>query len=362
MPLDTMNDVPDIPDIAVLFYKKIIEEEFYNNRKGERDQVQSEMREKLTNIKDELMELKRRNEDAEDIEKLEIDDFCMDLSLKKDIEDQGYQQCDLIRKNAHHKNLEQEILHKKIQFLTYSKMEKQLLTTTGLVSNIIVFNFPLRKRNPQEKFKLSKIKELRKMEIHEKEWRNEKTQEHEELIPLRQIIKKPENYIVNPKPGVQDLILIPHEKKEEERQQMKMMAQQLSVGKDAKGAGGMPGMPAGMRERPGRQRRIRRNKQKKTAGGIGSMSVGGDQSAQEEGGALKQAEYKMSQQEVEEWDMLYGSLELFTNNRKINQVFMVKNIIFNIKMVFNKEFEWFVLFRNKQLDAINEKNQKIRDI
>lgn len=41
---------------------------------------------------------------------------------------------------------------------------------------------------------------------------------------------------------------------------------------------------------------------------------------------------------------------------------MIKNVIFNIKAVFNKEFDWFCEFRMKQLDAINEKNIKIKDI
>ena len=41
---------------------------------------------------------------------------------------------------------------------------------------------------------------------------------------------------------------------------------------------------------------------------------------------------------------------------------MIKNVIFNIKTIFNKEFEWFCTFRSKQLDAISEKNLKIKDI
>ena len=51
--------------------------------------------------------------------------------------------------------------------MTYAKMETQLHTCTGLVSNVIVFNFPIRKRIAKEKHKLAKVKELRKMEINE---------------------------------------------------------------------------------------------------------------------------------------------------------------------------------------------------
>jgi len=65
-----------------------------------------------------------------------------------------------------------------------------------------VFNFPLRKRNNKEKYKLGKIKELRRIEMAEKQWAYEN--KHEELIKLRDVIRRPDNYIVNPKSGPQD--------------------------------------------------------------------------------------------------------------------------------------------------------------
>ena len=67
----------------------------------------------------------------------------------------------------------------------------------------------------------------------EKAWAKE--HKHEDLIALRDIIRKPENYIVNPKSGPQDLILIDHNKKEEERQEMKREAARMNISKDAKG-------------------------------------------------------------------------------------------------------------------------------
>lgn len=45
-------------------------------------------------------------------------------------------------------------------------------------------------------------------------------------------------------------------------------------------------------------------------------------------------------------DYLYGALELFTNNRKRNQIILLHNIIFNIKKEFNTEFEKMEKFRN----------------
>jgi hypothetical protein len=107
---------------------------------------------------------------------------------------------------------------------------------------------------------------------------------------------------VNPKEGPQDLILIDHAKKEEDRQQMKLMAAQMSITKDTRGAV-IPGLPAGPL-RPGRQRRMRRQKQKKAGGGgIGGMAGAGDPKEEEGGAGTKQTEVKMSQVELEEWNL-----------------------------------------------------------
>lgn len=46
-----------------------------------------------------------------------------------------------------------------------------------------------------------------------------------------------------------------------------------------------------------------------------------------------------NQPEFNDWNFLYGALELFTNNRKRNQIKLLHNIIFQIKEEFNKEFE-----------------------
>jgi len=78
-----MKEIKDSSDLAVLFYKKIIEEELYESKKHEKERYQAEMKDKLLNIKEELLDLKNKNNDADEIEKLDIDDFCLDLPQKK---------------------------------------------------------------------------------------------------------------------------------------------------------------------------------------------------------------------------------------------------------------------------------------
>jgi len=53
----------------------------------------------------------------------------------------------------------------------------------------------------------------------------------------------------------------------------------------------------------------------------------------------KQEEKKEGLEEYTDWEYLYGVFELFSNNRKRNQMVLIGNIIFSIKRAFNIEFE-----------------------
>jgi len=51
-----------------------------------------------------------------------------------------------------------------------------------------------------------------------------------------------------------------------------------------------------------------------------------------------------------------------TNNRKRNQIIIIKDLIFKIKEKFNKEFEFLSHERQRLIDTINEKNTRIKEI
>lgn len=59
---------------------------------------------------------------------------------------------------------------------------------------------------------------------------------------------------------------------------------------------------------------------------------------------------------------MYGALDLFTPKRKKMQILILKNFILKIKRRFNKEFEYFLKFRNDQIEQIHEKNTQINEI
>ncbi|XP_043843874.1 LOW QUALITY PROTEIN: cilia- and flagella-associated protein 43-like [Dromiciops gliroides] len=60
--------------------------------------------------------------------------------------------------------------------------------------------------------------------------------------------------------------------------------------------------------------------------------------------------------------MLYSQLELHTREEKINQIILLKDIIYNIKTEFNKDFD--IVYRQKELEItrINERNTNIQGI
>jgi len=62
------------------------------------------------------------------------------------------------------------------------------------------------------------------------------------------------------------------------------------------------------------------------------------------------------------WNNLYGAFELVTNNRKRSQILIMKDLIFKIKERFNKEFEALSHERQRLIDMVNEKNNRIREI
>lgn len=61
-------------------------------------------------------------------------------------------------------------------------------------------------------------------------------------------------------------------------------------------------------------------------------------------------------------DLLYTPYELYTDNRKWNQILMLKQIVINLKDLFNEEYDKFMDDKRDQIYLIAEWNQKIWDL
>lgn len=370
-------------DADVKYYEMVLEEEMHRAKENERFETQKNMKEKLYVIKQKLKRLIDQNRRAEEIDKIERDEFCLDLELRTKMLTDGEKGVEAIRKEAYTKNLRQELMHKKIMMNTYSKVDTHLKTVTGLVENTLVFNFVVRKREKMETEKYRMFGNLRQVELTEKKWRKEngleeivdlnaiigapsKQDKKRELemqeflqtcVDSKFIISRPENFIYCLKQGKQKYLLLDHAKREEERQRIKAAALEY----DHKGDNQDLNQEAQDRPDPSGYRlyRLGRNPRgkKKHPGAL----LNKDDIIEEGNEDQTDNEANDDDEDKVGWDLLYGAFDLFTTKRKKSQIVFLKNIIFKIKKSFNKEFEVFFKYRFKEIEKINDLNTLIQE-
>ena len=62
------------------------------------------------------------------------------------------------------------------------------------------------------------------------------------------------------------------------------------------------------------------------------------------------------------WDMVYDSFELYTDPRKRMQIELLREVIFELKRDYNKEFESLEKSKEDSLFTIKEKNEMIKEL
>lgn len=374
-------------DEQVKFYETILEEESRKARENERYHTQKNMKEKLMAIGNELKRLLLKNKDAQDLEKIERDEFCLDLELRQKLLSEGDKEVEAIKKNAEYMNFKEEIFHKKMTMLTYSKIDTHLKTLTGLKENTLVTNFVIRKKEKQEVEKYKLASNMRAVELTEKQWRKDnklydpaehhgifstpeqyKAQRGEkrddaldefltEFTDAKQIISKPENFVCNLKVGKQKYLLLDHAKREDERQKTIAAALEFDKGTDLKDAHmEAPDRPDATGYRLHRMNRNPKNKRK--AAGVQNK---GDDNQEDEKEDVVDNEADKDEEGQRDWDQMYGAFELFTTKRKKSQALFLKNLVFKVKRAFNREFEIFSKIRNLEIERINDLNLLIQE-
>jgi hypothetical protein len=101
-------------------------------------------------IKNKLHDLLAENEKVTDIERLERDDFVIDVERGQQINEEGEKICDEIRKEAEKTTLKLELLKERVQQSTWDKMEVQNKAVRSIKGDMLVFNYGIRKRNAEE--------------------------------------------------------------------------------------------------------------------------------------------------------------------------------------------------------------------
>jgi len=62
------------------------------------------------------------------------------------------------------------------------------------------------------------------------------------------------------------------------------------------------------------------------------------------------------------WDLIYESNELYTDARKRMQIELLKEVLFELKRDYNKEFEQLEDYKDTILGVIKEKNDQIMEL
>lgn len=119
----------------------------------------------LGGIKDNLRELLEANERATNIEKLDRDDFVVDVARKATLEKQGDDLCSDIRKKCEVTSLTMQLLRERCRNSTWDLMKVKSTGCKSIQSEKIIYNYSIRDRTPVEYRRLSALILQRKIEI-----------------------------------------------------------------------------------------------------------------------------------------------------------------------------------------------------
>ena len=181
------------------------------------------------------------------------------------------------------------------------------------------------------------IYELRRQEIKERLKREENNLK--EIIIVSDLFKKAENYIINVISGLPTLILNDYEIQEENLEKRK---------EAAAGGAGFKSTQGGPQKKVGLKKPLQATKKEEEKAKEDEEKKKQEEALKQEAN-LQVQKQKKGPDDLGDWDYLYGAFELFTNNRKRNQIYFIQNVIYKIKQEYNKEFETLVQFRLTQV-------------
>jgi len=123
----------------------------------------------LARVRAGLMALLAENERVTDIERLDRDEFVIDLPRKAAVEDAGTAECDKIRSEAKKTVAKFSLLHERLKAKTWDQMEKdaQLKAVKSIMNETLIYNYPIRKRTAAETRRLNQVIYARKIELNE---------------------------------------------------------------------------------------------------------------------------------------------------------------------------------------------------
>jgi hypothetical protein len=357
---ETLRNLPeikeDIPDKIMLDKWK---EEQIAREKEQKQKLKVNIQQELLNIKNSLKTLLDKNNEAQNIEKLDREEFLIDKARKTRLLEDCEHESIRLRKIAARENLRNEVLWNRLKEHTWDTMEIQSTGCCSLFTDQILFNFQIRKQTEKESDYYTKLVNARRLEI--KDMMERKAEEL--LVDTKDFSTESEHYIVNrfrSQPTVNEEI------QEKFHQTTANQPLGLTMIIAATKTGTLEKEKLAYKyRRPGMARR-----KKGLVSDVEDL-FGKDKKEEQVEDDIKlvirqekkEVEYYRKVWKVlEGYELLYEPFELQSNARKRAQIFFIKEIIRKLKKEFNKEFEELCNAKSEQISIINEKNQKIEEL
>ena len=130
-PSDSNKAIAKLPELArvpgnqIKLFKQILSEEFARIEAKAKQEFKEALVTDLSKIKDKLLALLAENERVSDIERLERDEFVIDVIRKDRVYSEGEKECEDIRKEAEKTVLRLELLRERVKQSTWDTMEYQ---------------------------------------------------------------------------------------------------------------------------------------------------------------------------------------------------------------------------------------------
>lgn len=188
--LETIEETEEVP-----CYTSILAEKFAALEAPEIEKTKERAKEKVVVTQKKLTEMLLFNEQVPELEKLDRDEFVIDVEERKNIEKIGEMAAYDVRLESEKKNAKNAELLERIKDKTLRKMEEQSTIIGALRSGKQANNYTIRKLEPDEELRFNRARVFRAIELREQAIRKE--QRIPEVYASTQLTA---DYIVNRSP------------------------------------------------------------------------------------------------------------------------------------------------------------------
>jgi WD40 repeat protein len=169
--LPSLEDQGDSLEEKPLSEGKLKESASTTTISAERQAFKNQMVAKLNSLTERILKMISKNELVPSIERLDRQEFVVDLREKSLLLAETEKQLQEIKENQERENLKKRILKKRIKEQCWDSMEvigqavKSFKVDSVLGKKMEVFNYPIRRRSEEELVQINKIKRIRKIQL-----------------------------------------------------------------------------------------------------------------------------------------------------------------------------------------------------